>query len=209
MTANTEDVSTDGASPAADPLLADDLGTLLGLFPNEALRAILDIMAGHTSWSPFPGRRATAARRQPADADLRPFARDIAREVMWWGANDLHRGPGHEDTWSDLVGHVANSEGSNAKDLAGLAAWQSEQVLLAKVFSRWEQMSPEERDELILQSGAGLAAARGGAVAAGGGVMAVMEALLVAGGIRLPGLLAARLAPLAVATPAVPFLAPV
>lgn len=209
MTTNAEGVSADDTRPAMNLLLTDDLGTLLGLFPNEALRAILGIMAGHTSWSPFPDRRATAAHQQPADADLRPFAREIACEVMWWGANDVHRDLGHQDTWPEVLRRVAKSEGLKARDLDGRPAWQIEQAILTRVLSRWEQMTSGEREEVIQRSGAKFDAAWGGALAAGGGAMAATEAMLVAGGPRLLSFLASRLAPLAIAAPAVPFVAPV
>ena len=192
-----------------DPLLTDDLGALLGLFPQDTLRALLDVMGNRTSWSPFPDQRATAAHASPRDADLRPYAPDIARELLWWGSNDLHLdfGAGLAD-WPMVVRTVAKKERVKPVERDDVPAWRTEEALLKQLLARWEKMTPEQRREAMQKAGANLDATRGGMAAAGGGAMAAAEAATAFGGSRLLAFLAARLAPVAVAGPAVPFIAP-
>ncbi|MGE0714892.1 MAG: hypothetical protein AB7P02_05575 [Alphaproteobacteria bacterium] len=55
-----------------DALLSDDLATLLGHFPNDALRDLVGILKQHGSWSPFAASRAYAAHAVADDGDFAP-----------------------------------------------------------------------------------------------------------------------------------------
>lgn len=191
-----------------DPLLTDDLAALFRLFPNAALRTLLDVMGKHKSLSPFPDQRAAAAHGTRKGADLRPHADAIARELLWWGSNDVLLDFGERVDWPGVVGAVAKNEGLKASVIAGRPAWQVGQALMKELLTQWEKLPPKQRAETMRKAGVGLDAARGGLAAVGGGAIAAVDLLATVGGPRLIALLAGRLAPLAVAGPAIPFIAP-
>src|SRR5262245_51952826 len=116
-----------------NPLLTDDLATLLGQFPNEALQALRAILA-RWSFSPFPSRRAEIVHELPEDWDLRPYATNIAQEITWWGSNDVTSRFSGEPSWRSLVALVAQKRDvqKEERDPNALAAWQLESALLRK-----------------------------------------------------------------------------
>ena len=153
----------------SDPLLTDDLATLLRQFTNSDLYSIVSILKRHTSWSPFPASRATAARAEPVGGNLQQHADAIALEILWWGSNEFHRQVGEERTWLDVVAYTAKSVGVPYKDrTTELPAWRIEGALLTKVLTNWEALSPEQREAALREAGINVNAVRGGFGAAVG-----------------------------------------
>lgn len=138
----------------ADPLLTDDLSELLELFPNEALREILDRLAKHKSWSPFPAVRATVAHQAGPEADLRPHAAAIAREVVWWGSNDISGQFKEPPTWREILLDLARVAKVKKVKLAEASrAWEIEHEILGTVAANWESLTPEQRKDALDKAG--------------------------------------------------------
>lgn len=156
------------------PLLTDQLPKLLALFPDAVLRALLDQMQGFTSYSPFPDRRANMARAVPEGGNLRKHARQIAKEVIWWGSHDLRLLFSSPPTWQDVLKDVAGAIKAEFPQAA--PAWRIEEAILGIALANWNAMTREQQEEALRQAGANLGAAAGGGFAAAGGTMAAMEA---------------------------------
>jgi hypothetical protein len=110
-----------------DPLLSNDLLTLLRAFPNRALRDLVGVMKGQTSLSPFPAPRAYEAHALPDDGDFLPHTDSIAREVLWWGSNDLHRQFGEDRLWREVVARTARHiDVAEEERTSDLPAWKME-----------------------------------------------------------------------------------
>jgi hypothetical protein len=148
-------------------LLTDDLAALLAQFPNDALHGLVGILKSHSSWSPFPAPRAYEAHALRKTEDARPHAAAIAREILWWGSNDLHRQFGEERDWRTVVTNAATQIGvpSDARK-PHFPAWRIEQALFCKALADWEKLTPEQRATALKKSGFSLDAARGGISAA-------------------------------------------
>jgi uncharacterized protein YaaW (UPF0174 family) len=137
-----------------DPLLTDDLAELLGLFPNQALREILNRLAKHKSWSPFPSSRATEAHQADPDADLRPHAAAIAREIVWWGSNDIAGRFKEPPPWREILLDLAKVAGVKKEKLAGASkAWEIEHAILGAAAASWESLTPEQRKQALEKAG--------------------------------------------------------
>lgn len=170
----------------SDPLLSDDIATLLRSFPSDALEGVVGIYKRYTSWSPFPADRAYDAHALAIGADFTPHAEAIARELIWWGSHDFGRQVGMVPTWRDIVTDVAKQAGVEEEDRAScLPVWKIEQVTLRKVLAHWESMSPGQREKALREAGVDTSAARGGVTAAAGGLVRL-------GGDKLLTFLAAR-----------------
>ena len=186
-----------------DPLLTEDLGELLQVFPNDALRALAKILKD--GWSPiqFLAPRAYAAHGLADDADFKPHFSEIADEILWWGSNELVRqSTGTLTNWRDVISKVAATVGVPAAERgAGSAVWKIEGAVLRKVLKNWEELSPEDRQERIDKAGSDFDAARGGLLAALGVAYLGGDALLSIAGARVAGAVAAGtiIAPVAVA----------
>src|SRR5262249_7070789 len=144
-------------------LLTEDLATLLGQFPNEALQDLRAILQRNRSLSPFPSRRAEVVYRLPEDADLRQHVTDLAREITWWGSNDAVAPFRDQPSWRAVVAFVAQKCGVEKKeerDPDALPAWQIEAALLRKCLADWDHLTPEQREALIGKAGYDLGAAR-------------------------------------------------
>jgi len=166
-----------------DPLLTDDLPTLLGQFPTVDLHGIVSILKAHRSWSIFPGTRAGDAHRAEPGDDLGPQISAITQEILWWGSHDLHRQFGEERDWRTVVANTALQFGVD-RGLCGEAvpAWRIERALLLKALADWEQLDPEQREESVQKAGA--------AWGASSSVLALIASLIVeSGAIRLAGYL--------------------
>jgi uncharacterized protein YaaW (UPF0174 family) len=167
----------------ADPLLSDNLAEVLSTFPNDALCSLVAILKQHSSWSPFPGRRAYEAHALPDDADFTRHANAIADEILWWGTNEFNRLFGYETTWHEVVaGTAAKMKVSQDQGKERLPAWKIEGAILLKGLDNWERMSPDERKEALRKAGWNLDALRG----VGAGVIANL------GGRQLLQFVAAR-----------------
>lgn len=156
---------------AVDPLLSDDLPTLLRAFPNHVLRDLVGVLKQRTSLSPFPAPRAYKAHALPDDGEFSLHADSIAREVLWWGTNDLHRQFGEDRLWPEVVArtakHVDVAENERTNDLP---AWKLENAVLRKALDKWERLTPEQREKALRKAGTDAAAVRGVAIAAVGGL---------------------------------------
>ena len=170
----------------SDPLLSDDLHTLLAAFPSAALNSLVGIVKQHHSWSPFPAPRAYHAHSLSGEADFKPHAGAIAQEILWWGSNDLHRQLGEERVWREIVQRTAKEVGV-AREFHGdhVPAWRMEGAIVQKTLRDWENLSPEQREEFLRKAGLDLSAALGGAAVAAGGLVRL-------GGQQLLAFLAAR-----------------
>ena len=167
-------------------LLSDDIFSLLGAFPNDALQGVVGICKRHTSWSVFPADRAYEAHELPDGADFAAHAGAIAREILWWGSHDFARQVGKLPVWRDIVVAVARQAGVEDEHRAAqLPVWKIEQATLRKALADWERLSPEQREEILKKAGIDIGAARGGAAAAAGGLVRL-------GGEQLLAFLAAR-----------------
>jgi len=166
----------------SDSFFSDDLAELLKVFPPESLHILRAILHEHWSLTPFPLPRAETAHQLPPDADLRPHAAELAKEILWWGSNEILQQFGHQPSWKEIVADVAKSVRVTARKRAtNLPVWDIEAGLLEKVLSQWESMTPEQREVAISRSSGSIKAARGiGAGAVGGGLAAAAE---FAGGI--------------------------
>lgn len=152
-----------------DPLLSDNLAVVLGQFPNNVLHGIISILREHTSFSPFPARRAKLAHAAEPDHDLHPHVPAIVEEILWWGSNEIHRQLGEQRDWPTIVLKAARQLGVPKKDADSLMpAWRIEHMLLQKALSNWEVLSPEQRDKAIRKSAWSLEDGAGGFVAAAG-----------------------------------------
>jgi uncharacterized protein YaaW (UPF0174 family) len=139
---------------SSDPLLTDDLGDLLGMFPSDALRGVLERLGNHRSWSPFSSARATEAHQAGADADLRPHAAAIAREIIWWGSNDIAAKFKKSPTWRDILLDLARVSGFKKGMLPEAAqAWEIEHAILGRAAADWENLTPEKRREVLEKAG--------------------------------------------------------
>lgn len=170
-----------------NPLLTDDLATLLSQFPNEALQGLRAILAGGRSYRPLPSKRAEAVHALPEDADLRQHAAEIAREITWWGSHEVVSRVRGEPSWRSLVAFVAQKRGvkEEERDPDILPAWRLEGALLRKCLADWDRLTPAEREETIRKAGYD----RG---AMPGGLSAATVAALRAGGPQVLKLLAGR-----------------
>ncbi len=181
-----------------DPLLSDNLTTLLRAFPSDALRDLVAVMKQYTSLSPFPARRAYAAHELPSDGDFRAHAEAIADEVIWWGSHDLLRAFAESPRWVDVLVTTAEHLDVLAQERKpGLAAWKIEDAIFRKGLDAWERLTPAEREAAMKKAGVDASAARGGMAAAAGGMAGM-------GARQLLTFLAAR-----GAGAAVPFIGPV
>jgi hypothetical protein len=181
-----------------DPLLTDDLATLLGQFPNEALADIVDILKQHSSWSPLPAQRAYDAHKLPRSGNFRVHSGEIAREVLWWGSHDLHRQWGDVPTWKALlVGTAEHLKVAESDRDSNLPAWKIENAIFRTALDAWERLTPEEREATMKKAGMDRGALKGAMVAAAGGVASL-------GARQLVAFLAAR-----GAGAAVPFIGPI
>lgn len=152
-----------------DPLLSDDLPTLLQSFPNNALRDLVAILKQYPSLSPFPARRAEAAHELPADGNFNVHAKDIADEVLWWGSHDIHQLFGGAPGWVDVLVNVAEHLGVPKEEREpAFPAWKVEQAIFCKVLANWEHLTPAEREAAMSEAGLDLDAIRGGVAAATG-----------------------------------------
>lgn len=180
-----------------DPLLSDDLATLLRSFPNDALRDLVGILKQHTSYSVFPARRAYAAHELPADGDFAAHANAIADEMLWWGSHDLLRQFADPPRWKEILISTAEHLGvAKEERRSTLPAWKIEDAIFRKALDAWEHLTPAEREAAMKKAGVDLGAAKGAAVAAAGGVAGL-------GARQLLAFLAAR-----GAGAAVPFVGP-
>jgi uncharacterized protein YaaW (UPF0174 family) len=169
-----------------DPLLSDDLPALLRAFPSDALRGLVEIVKKHSSWSPFPAPRAYEAHVLSNNVDFAPHANAIAREILWWGSNELHRQIGEDRGWQKVVSMTAAQIGvPKEQRMENLTAWQIEGAVLQKTLEDWEKISPEQRGKALQKTGLDLSAVKGGILATAGGVAGL-------GGQQLLSFLAAR-----------------
>lgn len=181
-----------------DPLLSDDLATLLGRFPNEALSDLVTILKQHTSYTPFPARRAYGAHALPPTGDFSAHAASVAAEVLWWGSHDIHEWFADPPGWVQVLIGTAQQLGVPEKErLPILPAWKIEDAIFRKAMDAWERLTPTEREAAMKKAGINADAARGGLVAAAGGIAGL-------GARQLLAFLAAR-----GAGAAVPFVGPV
>lgn len=154
-----------------DALLSDDLATLLGSFPNEALCDLVAVLRPRTSLSPFPACRADAAHKLSADGDFIAHAQAIAEEVLWWGSHDVLRQFADAPGWTDVLVSTAKHLGvSEPERRPALPAWKIEGAIFCKALDTWERLSSAEREAAIKKPGAHAGAARRGMVAAAGGM---------------------------------------
>ena len=180
----SREVSAPGMS--SDELLSDDLHTLLAAFPSVALSSLVGIVKQHHSWSPFPAPRAYHAHSLSGEADFIPHARAIAQEILWWGSNDLHRQLGEERGWREIVQRTAREVGVAREYLSDhLPAWRMEGAIVQKTMRDWENLSPEQREEVLRKAGLDFSATLGVATVAAGGLVRL-------GGQQLIAFLAAR-----------------
>ena len=70
---------------AADPLLSDDLATVLAVLGQEELTEIVGVLNKNRSFTPFPMPVAKNARKAGSNDNLAAHAEEIAREFLWWG----------------------------------------------------------------------------------------------------------------------------
>jgi uncharacterized protein YaaW (UPF0174 family) len=187
----------------ADPLSSEDLAELLLVFPNDALRALVGILKGGSSPTEFRAPRAYATHSLTDDADFKPFAPQIAEEILWWGSNEFVRHyTGTLPDWREVITEVAASVGVPETERGTDApVLKIEAAVLRKTLGNWEKLTPEERQELIDKAGGDFDAARGGLFAAFGLASSLGgDALLSILGPRVAGVVAAGtvIAPLAV-----------
>jgi len=159
------------------PLFAEDLAELLAAFPSEALHSLRNILQNRWILTPFPYPRAEAAHRLSPEADLKPHAAELAREILWWGSHELWRQFGYHATWKEAVIGVATTfRVSAAKRADTLPVWYIESAILKEALARWERMSPKERREAMLKAAANLNIMAGaGAGGLGVGAYALAE----------------------------------
>lgn len=174
----------------ADPLLSNDLPTLLRVFPNRALRDLVGVMKRQSSLSPFPAPRAYEAHALADDGDFLPHTDSIAREVLWWGSNDLHRQFGEDRLWREVVARTARHiDVAEEERTSDLPAWKLEDAVFRKALDKWESLTPEQREEALRRAGLDAGAVKGVVVAGVGGLAHLgaqeLLALLVSRGAAL------------------------
>lgn len=170
-----------------EPLLTDDLAALLAQFPGPDLHSIVSILKHATSWSIFPSSRAYEAHDVAPGGDLQAHVPAIAREILWWGSNDLQRQIGRQPDWRAIVADVARQVGVEREERAtGAPAWRVERALVLKALHNWEALDPERRADIVKEAGATFGAVPGGLAAVG-------SAAAQFGGLRLAALLPAKL----------------
>ncbi len=164
-----------------DPLLSDDLGSLLASFPNHALRDLVGILKQHKTYSIFPARRAYAAHALPADGDFTPHAKAIAEEILWWGSHELARQVATPPGWKEILISTAEHL-AVAKDerQPTLPAWSIEDAVFRKALAAWEHLPLAEREAAMKKAGLDLGSAKGAVVAAAGGAASLGAPQLLA-----------------------------
>ncbi len=170
--------------PPPSDLLTDDLAELLAAFPESDLGAIVDVLKSHKSWTPFAMTSAKSARAAGPSESLRPFAGEIAAEILWWGSHDVLRSLGAAPDWRAVLADVAKAAGVPKADRAAdMPAWRIEGAIITKLLADWERMSPADRAAKIRESRGDIGAAPGGALAALGlgGALGGAELLALVG----------------------------
>lgn len=155
-----------------DPLLSDDIYTLLQKFPSDALKQIVCIYKNRASWSPFPAGRAYRVHDLPSGADFTPYAEEIARELIWWGSNEFHRQFGELPNYREIVCGVAKKMGVEEKNRAdALPVWRIEQETLKKFLEDLEKLSPADREKKLKEASGSLSPAWGASATALSGAL--------------------------------------
>lgn len=186
-------VSQENGEPdeASDPLMSDDLGTLLGVFPSTVLGDIVEIIKQASSWSPFPAQRALEAHGVPKGADFTRHTKAIAREILWWGSNDIHRQFGEAREWREIVQRAADEIGVTKNQCGDQQpAWRMESSIFQKAFPNWERLSQLQREEAMRAPRRGMDSARG-AVSMAAGILARLVAQKILPGLGAKGVGAA------------------
>lgn len=179
-----------------DPLLSDDLTDVLRSFPDAALSDLVSVLKPARSLTPFPADRAYDAHALPPGSHFAPHAQAIAKEVLWWGSNEMLRQFGSAPAWLDLLRGTAKHVGLPEKKRArGLPAWKIEDAIFSKALEAWERLSPEQREAAMKSAGMDLAALRG---AVTGAAAAVGRDAVKVGAQRLLSFLGPRFAGAAV-----------
>ena len=151
-----------GFSLPANSLLSDDLAALLLEFPGDALHSIVSILKRHRSYWPFPVPRAYLAHELTTADDFTVHVNEIAREILWWGSNDLHLKLGEEPDWVNVLIRTACQVGVPASERqAGNPAYKLEDAIFKRVLSNWDQLAPEEREKILTKSNWDYQAGRG------------------------------------------------
>lgn len=181
-----------------DPLLSDDLKTLLGRFPNDALRDLVGILKQQRAFFPYPNRRAEAAHAVHPSGDLTPHVAAIAEEILWWGSHGLDFMAQGLPRWVDILMGLANHAGAKIKDSGSSpTAWALEDAIFCHVLASWDQMSSDQREAAVKKAGVNFKVLQGGAMAAVGFAlrMAVPDALAL-GAVPVGAIGAALVGPL-------------
>jgi hypothetical protein len=164
-----------------DALFSDDLVSLLGVFPQRALRDIVKIMKERRSWSPFPAKRYYEVHELPDDANFGEHVHAIAEEILWWGSNDIHRQFGEQRGWLEIVRKLAARVGvKNDERGDDLPAWRIEKAIVRHAFSDWEKLSPDQRQTKLNEAGFDATAFRGAGLGVFGGITALSAEELLA-----------------------------
>lgn len=160
-----------------DPLLSDDIVTLLRCFPNNALRDLVAILKKYTSLSPFPACRAYAAHRLPDDGDFTVHSKEIATELLWWGSHDVRRQFADSPKWKEVLigtakhlGIAKHIDDAEQKHQRKPRAWEIEEAIFRKALDDWENLTPEQREAAMKKAGVDMGTAKGAMVVATGGL---------------------------------------
>lgn len=138
----------------ADPLLSDDLATVLSVLRQEALTEIVGVLNKNRSFTPFPMPVAKNARKAGADDNLAAHAEEIAREILWWGSNEITRQLGKSPTWRDLLISIGTALEVAAADLRlNVPIHAVEGAILRKAIPDWETLAPGVRAEKVREAG--------------------------------------------------------